>query len=343
MLGAEVGDALDVALGRRVHAAGADHGLAEEGGDVLGADALDLRLQRGQRVEGHRGDGGDQRAPVARVGLDAADARAEAVRAVVALRAADQVHPLGLALLDPVAAGDLGRRVDRVAAARGEEDPRAVHRRVRGEPLATARSPGGCRSRRRSSRPPAGPSARRRARRPRGCRGRCWRTRGSRCRRGSGGRRRRRPTPPPRARSAARAGRRPPCRRTGARSGTWRWWVWQPCRAPYRRSRCPERPKSAIRRFRSGEPRAQRARDLVDRAAGELRDREPAPEAVDRARRSGGTRPRRRPRAAPRSRPRPRRAAGRSRRSARTRAASPRGPSARSGDASGSSPSEPSR
>ena len=58
MLGAEVGDALDVALGRRVHAAGADHRLAEEGGDALGPDALDLRLQRGQRVEGHGGDGG---------------------------------------------------------------------------------------------------------------------------------------------------------------------------------------------------------------------------------------------------------------------------------------------
>ena len=58
MLGAEVGDALDVALGRRVDAAGADHRLAEEGGDVLGADALDLRLQRGQGVEGDRGDGG---------------------------------------------------------------------------------------------------------------------------------------------------------------------------------------------------------------------------------------------------------------------------------------------
>ena len=136
MLGAQVGDALDVALGRRVHAAGADHRLAEEGGHVLGPDALDLGLQRGQRVVRDRGDGRDQRAPVARVRLDAADAGAEAVRAVVALRAADQVHALRMALLDPVAAGDLGRGVDRVAAARGEEDARALHRRVRGEPLA---------------------------------------------------------------------------------------------------------------------------------------------------------------------------------------------------------------
>ena len=119
MLLAQVRDALDVALGRVVHAARADHRLAEERRDAVGADALDLRLQRGQRVVRDRGDARDQRAPVARVGLDAADARAEAVRAVVALRAADEVHALGMALLDQVAAGDLGRRVDRVAAAGG--------------------------------------------------------------------------------------------------------------------------------------------------------------------------------------------------------------------------------
>src|SRR5262245_48861992 len=45
----------------------------------------------------------------------------------------------------------------------------------------------------------------------------------------------------------------------------------------------PERPKSLIGRFRSGEPGAQRARDLLDRAPRERRDGEPAPEAVDRA------------------------------------------------------------
>ena len=35
VLGAQVGDALDVAVGRQVYAAGADHRLAEEGGHAL--------------------------------------------------------------------------------------------------------------------------------------------------------------------------------------------------------------------------------------------------------------------------------------------------------------------
>ena len=46
MLGAQVGDALDVALGRQAHAAGADHRLAEERGDAVGPDGEDLGLQR---------------------------------------------------------------------------------------------------------------------------------------------------------------------------------------------------------------------------------------------------------------------------------------------------------
>src|SRR5262245_44363901 len=46
---------------------------------------------------------------------------------------------------------------------------------------------------------------------------------------------------------------------------------------------CPERPKSAGGRCRSGEAGAQCARDLLDRAAREPGDRQPAPEAVDRA------------------------------------------------------------
>ena len=48
------------------------------------------------------------------------------MRAVVALRAADQVHALGLAEVDEVPAGELGRDLDRVAAAAGEEDLRVV-------------------------------------------------------------------------------------------------------------------------------------------------------------------------------------------------------------------------
>ena len=115
VLGAEVGGALDVALGRREDAARADHRLAEERGDLVGPDAADLLLQRGQRVERDARDLRDQRAPVVDVGLDAAERGAEAVRAVVALGAADQVHALGLAGVDEVAAGELGRDLDRVA------------------------------------------------------------------------------------------------------------------------------------------------------------------------------------------------------------------------------------
>ena len=50
MLGAQVGDALDVAVGRRVHAAGADHRLAEERRHAIGPDAQDLGLERLERV-----------------------------------------------------------------------------------------------------------------------------------------------------------------------------------------------------------------------------------------------------------------------------------------------------
>ena len=89
----------------------------------------------GSESKRDRRDGRHERAPVAHVGLDAAEAGAEPVRAVVALRAADQVHALRMALLDEVAAGDLGRGVDRVAAAGGEEHAGAVHRGVRREPL----------------------------------------------------------------------------------------------------------------------------------------------------------------------------------------------------------------
>ena len=123
VLGAEVGDALDVALGRQVDAAGADHRLAEERGDLVRADARGSppparAASRTATVE-VCGTSGPQ---LVDVGLDPAERRAEAVRAVVALRARDQVHALGLAGVDEVAAGELGRDLDRVAAAAGQED-----------------------------------------------------------------------------------------------------------------------------------------------------------------------------------------------------------------------------
>src|SRR6185503_8252128 len=78
---------------------------------------------------------GVERADVDAVGGDAAEARAQPVRAVVALRARDQVDALGLADSGEVAARELGRGVDRVAAAAGEEDARAVDRGEAGEPV----------------------------------------------------------------------------------------------------------------------------------------------------------------------------------------------------------------
>ena len=118
-----------------MHAAGADHRLDEHGRDAVGAHALDLGLERLERVVRHLRGVRVERADVDAVGGDAADARAEPVRAVVALAARDQVHALGLADGGEVAARELGRGVDRVAAAAGEEDARVVDRREVAEPV----------------------------------------------------------------------------------------------------------------------------------------------------------------------------------------------------------------
>ena len=186
MLGAQVGDALDVALGRQVDAAGADHRLAEERRDPVGADAPDLLLQRGQRVERDARDVCGTSGPqLVDVGLDPAERGAEAVRAVVALGAADQVHALGLAAVDEVAAGELGRDLDRVAAAAGQEDLGVRHRRARGERLADLVRGPVADVARTCGRPRACASAPRPRRRSPSGRGRGWRTRARRCRRGS--------------------------------------------------------------------------------------------------------------------------------------------------------------
>ena len=128
-------DALDVAGPRLVDAAGADHRLDEHGGDPIGADALDLGLERLERVVRDLRGVRVERADVDPVGGDPADARAEPVGAVVALAARDQVHPLGLPDGGEVAAGELGGGVDRVAAAAREEDARVVDRRERAQAL----------------------------------------------------------------------------------------------------------------------------------------------------------------------------------------------------------------
>ena len=132
---AQLGDALDVAGRRLAHAAGADDRLDEDGGDAVGADALDLRLERLEGVVGHDRGVGIERADVLAVGRDAADRRAQAVGAVIALRARDEVRALGRADRGEVAPRQLGGRVDGVAAARAEEDARVVERRQVGEAL----------------------------------------------------------------------------------------------------------------------------------------------------------------------------------------------------------------
>ena len=127
---AQLHDALQVAVGRDQDAARADDRLEHERGDVLGVDALQLGGQGVDRVPGDARRLLHQRAELLAV-RHAEDARADAVRAVVAVVAADQVAPLGLAAHVVVEAGELRRGVDRVAAAAREEDLRARLRRHR--------------------------------------------------------------------------------------------------------------------------------------------------------------------------------------------------------------------
>ena len=158
----------------------------------------------------------EQRAVALAHGLHADEARAEAVRAVVGERAADQMDALRLPLRRPVLARELGGAVDRVAAAETQEDARVRHRRQLDEPVDELERGRVRRRRRTCGRPRACAVAARSPRpSPRG-RARCGRARGSPCRRGSACRGRPRGRRPRRARSRARAPAPPPCRRTGA-------------------------------------------------------------------------------------------------------------------------------
>jgi hypothetical protein len=118
-----------------VHAARADDGLDEDGGHALGPDPLQLGLERLERVVRDVRRVGVQRAHAFAVGRDAPDARAQAMRAVVALGAADEVHPPRLAGGGEEAAGELRGGVDGVAAARAEEDAGIVERGEAGQAL----------------------------------------------------------------------------------------------------------------------------------------------------------------------------------------------------------------
>ena len=117
--------------------AGSDHRLDEDGGDARIADPRDLRLERLDRVVRHVTRLGIERAHPVLIGRDPADRGAEAVGAVVALRAPDQVDALRLVDGREVAPRELGGGVDRVAPAEPEEDARIVDDvlRVGGEAL----------------------------------------------------------------------------------------------------------------------------------------------------------------------------------------------------------------
>ena len=129
---AEVPDARPVALGRRDHAAGADHRLCDERGD-LGAARLEQGLQR---TEVHDRDGDhvlDQR-PVARpVAWDPGQRGPERRHAVVAVLARHDDPALRVAQHVPVAARELGGRLHGLRAAAREEHGRVRHGRQRGD------------------------------------------------------------------------------------------------------------------------------------------------------------------------------------------------------------------
>ena len=133
-LAADLLHPLEIALGRREHAAGADHRLAEERRDALGSDLVDRLLERFGRVPVDL-DRLEQRAEAGAVRVDAADARAEAVDAVVGVPARKKNSLLRLAELAPVAARELAGGVDRVRAAAREEHLAAGNRREGGDPL----------------------------------------------------------------------------------------------------------------------------------------------------------------------------------------------------------------
>ena len=130
-------DSLDLAkvAGRRDEdAARPDHRLEDERCDALGAQPLDLGLERSGLVPLNLRRPFDEWAELVLV-RHPQDARADAVGAVVPARSADQVLPLRLAPEPVPEPRELRRGFDRVAPAVREEDLRARLRRQRREPL----------------------------------------------------------------------------------------------------------------------------------------------------------------------------------------------------------------
>ena len=133
-------DALDlgpVAVGRRDHAARADHRLADEPGGALAELVEDPGEVLGIVVR-DLCDVADERAVPVADARDAGEGRPVGVRAVVREATRQDHRPLRPADERPVAPDDLGRRVDRLAAARAEEDRGVGDRRQLGHALGEA-------------------------------------------------------------------------------------------------------------------------------------------------------------------------------------------------------------
>ena len=96
MASADLGNCLDVAGRWKVDASGADHRLAEERRDPLGADDEDLRLQRLGAVSWHYRNATRGRSPPGSVGGDPPQAGSVSVDTVVAGLTGDQVNPIRL-------------------------------------------------------------------------------------------------------------------------------------------------------------------------------------------------------------------------------------------------------
>ena len=114
-------DRRPVALGRRDRPAGADHRLADEGGDAA-VELVDDTRELCGIVVGDLGDVADQRAVAVAHGRDPGERGAVGVRAVIGEAARDDHRPLRLPDERPVATDDLGSCIDRLAAAGAKKD-----------------------------------------------------------------------------------------------------------------------------------------------------------------------------------------------------------------------------
>src|SRR5664280_375927 len=124
---------VQVAIRRRVDAAGGDHRLTEEGGNGVGAVRLDGRQQRLARVPCNGADVRHQFAVTLVVDGNTGQRCTGDVHAVVSLFPPDNNRLAGLSAFPPVPAGQFHSGVDGIGTAGGEEHLAARHRRNGGQ------------------------------------------------------------------------------------------------------------------------------------------------------------------------------------------------------------------